>query len=359
MFLCYFLAAFAFASVGDAFQSEVKAQPVSLEIKQGTVVTETLVSTILRANKVGLDPNRKVKIYLPSDYFSSGKSYPVVYYCHTVFTNPDKVMEESNIAGLLDKAFEKGIVKQFIFVLADYSTKAAGSFYENSVVSGQWLDFTAKELVPFIDGKFRTLRSRNSRALVGNYMGGRGALKLAMEHPELFSVVYALHPVATGTGYQPWSASSGDWKKILNAKSADGLGGDFIVGLNQAFLPNLNRPPFYCDFFMELENGEPKLHVENTEKAQAGFLLDRGLSASAANLRSMRGIAFDWGRYDPVQDHIYSARAFAGKLEDLGIEHEAEEYRGNPFNKIWSENGRFYTRLIPFLSRHLVFESEK
>src|SRR5688572_3115758 len=71
MFLYYFLASFVFASVADAFQSEVKAQPVSLEIKQGTVVTETLVSTILRENKVGLDPNRKVKIYLPSDYFSS------------------------------------------------------------------------------------------------------------------------------------------------------------------------------------------------------------------------------------------------------------------------------------------------
>jgi hypothetical protein len=177
-----------------------------------------------------------------------------------------------------------------------------------------------------------------------------------MDHAELFSVVYAMHPVATGTGYQPWSAFPTDWRKILNAKSPEDLKGDFVLGLSRACLPNADRPPFYCDFFMELENGNLKLNPEKTAKTQAAFLLDRMLPESAAHLRAMRGIAFDWARYDSNQDHVLSVRAFSIKLDDLGIEHEAEEYRGDPFNRIWKEDGRFYTRLLPFFERHLVFE---
>jgi hypothetical protein len=326
---------------------------------QGVVVTDTLRSTILRQNLVGVDANRPVHIYLPPGYANSGKSYPVVYFFHTVYTNPQRVLAEGDLPRLLDEAFEKNVVKPFIFVMADYSTATTGSFYENSAVSGRWLDFTVQELVPFIDHRFRTLANRDSRALTGNYLGGRGALKLAMEHAELFGVVYAMHPVATGTGYLPWSSFPADWKKTLSAKSPAELKGDFALGLCQAFLPNVNRPPFYCDFFMELDQGEPRLQVANTARAQADFLLDRSLAASAPKLRTLRGLAFDWARFDPNQDHVYSARAFAGKLEDLGVEYEAEEYSGTPFNKLWGENGRWFTRALPFLSRHLVFDAEK
>jgi len=82
------------------------------------------------------------------------------------------------------------------------------------------------------------------------------------------------------------------------------------------------------------------------------------LPESAANLRTMRGIAFDWARYDSNQDHVLAARAFSIKLDDLGVEHEAEEYRGDPFHTVWKENGRFYTRALPFFERHLVFEEK-
>jgi len=339
-------------------QSKTKAKPAVPETHHGTLVTETLVSTILRENKIGVDPNRSIHVYLPPGYARSGKSYPVVYFCHSTYDNPSHMLEESNIASLLDQAIERNVIKPIIFVVADYSTALTGSFYENSIVSGRWLDFTAGELVPFVDRKFRTLQSAGSRALAGHFMGGRGALKLAMDHAELFGVVYAMHPVATGTGYQSWSTFPTDWRKILDAKSPEELKGDFVLGMSRAFLPNADRPPFYCDFFMDLENGSPKLSPEKTAKTQAAFLLDRMLPESAANLRTMRGIAFDWARYDSNQDHVLAARAFSIKLDDLGVEHEAEEYRGDPFHTVWKENGRFYTRALPFFERHLVFEEK-
>jgi S-formylglutathione hydrolase FrmB len=47
----------------------------------------------------------------------------------------------------------------------------------------------------------------------GDFMGAYGALKFAILYPEQFSLVYALHPVATGTGWVPMS-SRPDWSKI-------------------------------------------------------------------------------------------------------------------------------------------------
>ncbi len=345
----------------DRIASAAPVRHAAKAAKRGTLVTEKLASTILRENRIGLDPERRVKVFLPPGYAQSGKSYPVLYYCHSIFWNPEKMFEDGNLTNLLERGFAEGVVGEFIFVAADYSTPTTGSVYENSPISGRWLDFTARELVPFIDSRFRTLRHRDSRALAGDFMGGRGALKLAMEHAGLFSVVYALHPVATGSGSLPATSVPVDWKKIHAAKTYPDLGSDghtqLFVTISQAYLPNPNRPPFYCDFLMEPdEKGVPKLHPENTRKTQAGFHLDESLDAAAANLRTLRGLAFDWGRFDPGTAHVLSNQAFSRRLEDLGIEHEAEEYRGDPWNRTWTPDGRFYTRLLPFMARHLAFE---
>jgi len=175
-------------------------------VAQGVLLTKTLHSTILRDNRVGLNTDRSVKIYLPPGYQTSGKRYPVVYYL-TSFNG--QLFTNDRVVTLMERGFAAGVVKDFILVAADYSTAVIGSIYENSPVSGRWLDFIVNELVPFVDSQFRTIPNRNSRAVVGDFFGGRGALKLAMVHAETFSVVYALHPVATGQGNLPWVSLDG------------------------------------------------------------------------------------------------------------------------------------------------------
>ena len=144
-----------------------------------------------------------------------------------------------------------------------------------------------KELVPFIDAHFHTLRQRESRGVAGDFVGGRGALITAMMYPDIFSVVYALHPVATGTGWIPMTAKT-NWQKIHEAKSLAELDAEPFarpfVSICQAFLPNLSRPPFYCDFMVERENGQLKVNLENTKKLKHGFLLDQMLDEYATNL---------------------------------------------------------------------------
>jgi hypothetical protein len=329
---------------------------VSDKPASGKVVTEKLVSKVLRNTRTGIDTNRMVKIYLPPNYETSGKSYPVVYYLHSLNSSAERIFENGDVQKLLDRAFANRVVNEFILVAANYGAAQLVSWYENSPVTGRWLDFTVDELVPFIDTRFRTIKNRNSRGLVGDFVGGRGALALSMLYPDIFSVTYAMHPVATGTGPVPM-ISKVDWKKIHEAKSFDDLDGGFarpFVSIMQAFLPNPDRPPFYCDFMVEMENGEIKLNTANTTKLKDAFLLDQKLHEYAANLKRMH-IGFDWARYDPNYDHVHANQQFTLKLDELGIEHEAEEYRGDPWSNNFTDYGRFYTRVLPFLSRYLVF----
>ena len=61
------------------------------------------------------------------------------------------------------------------------------------------------------------------------------------------------------------------------------------------------------------------------------YMVDR----YASNLRKLKALKLDWGRNDsqrfPVQCGMFSQR-----LENLGIEHFAEEYIGNHGTKIWT-----------------------
>lgn len=327
---------------------------------KGNIIDDTIKSKILVASKIGLNTSRNVKIYLPPGYSSSKKNYPVVYYLHSLFVNPNHVISDHKTPEVIDKNISENRSKEFIFVVADFTSPTIGSLFENSSTSGYWLDFIIKELVPFIDQKYRTISDKNSRAVIGHFMGGRGALKVAMAYPQIFGIVYALHPVATGSGYLPRVSLGVDWDKVLLAKSYKDVGNDIrtkiFTSVCQAFLPNPDRPPLYCDFLFEKDENEVlKLHPKNVRKEQKGFHLDERLDEYADNLRSLKAIAFDWARFDQVQEHVISNRRFSKKLMDLGVDHEGIEFVGDPWNKYWGNDGRIATMVIPFLNKHLRF----
>jgi hypothetical protein len=315
---------------------------------------------VLRENRIGVDTHRVAKIFLPPGYAKSSRRYPVVYFLHNAWWSARQVAEDGRMQRLLQRGFAGNIVGEFILVAADYTGPTTGSLYENSPVSGRWLDYTVDEVVPLIDRKYRTLARRESRAVVGDFFGGRGALKLAMVKADVFGSAYALHPVATGIGDIPWATLDIDWPRIHGAKSYGELAGggrtQIFWAIHQAFLPVTSQPPCFCDFYTLLEDGKPRYDPQRAAALQKAFLLDETLAESAANLRSLRGLALDWGRFDTTQAHVISNRQFSRKLEDLGIEHEAEEYRGDPWNRIFTDDGRFATRVLPFLAKHLAMQ---
>jgi S-formylglutathione hydrolase FrmB len=323
------------------------------------VETKFIESAVLADNKVGLSLRRSVKIYLPPGYAGGKTRYPVIYLLHNINWSNDRIFaSDSAVQPTFDRAISRGVIKPFIVVAADYTSPAAGPFYANSSTAGRWEDFTLQEVVPFVDAHYRTIASPDSRGITGDFMGGFGAMHYAFRHPEVFGAVYAMHPVGTGSGLVPMYTRP-DWNKVYGARNFADLAGDpysaIFVAMAQTFLPNANKSPFYCDMIVDLVDGQPKLNVANLQLLKSRFMLEKTAADNLVNVGKLRGIKLDWGRYDPNQDHVYANQSFTRKLDELGIDHEADEYRGLPWDKYWIVDGRVHTEVLPFFARKLAF----
>ena len=307
---------------------------------------------------IGTNPVRKLAVYLPAGYEGSAKRYPVVYY----LPSPGEFKAEfyeRDVRAVLDRAIKAGTIGDVVLVAVDMATPFGCSWYVNSPVTGNWEDFMIREVEPYVDANFRTLPSRDSRGIAGDFMGGYGAIRFGMTHPEVFGSVYALHPVGTGSGiYTMYSRP--DWEKFASVKSGDELKdvpyGSIFLSIFQASVPNVTKAPLYID--MQARKVGDTLQIDSavTERLRDNFLLETMIGKYADNLKSLRGLRFDWARNDGNHDHVYSNQAFTHKLNEFGIVHEAEEYNGVWGSGNWGVDGRVATEVLPFFARTLVFE---
>jgi hypothetical protein len=217
-----------------------------------------------------------------------------------------------------------------------------------------------KEIVPYIDAQFRTIPNRNSRGIAGEFMGGYGAIRYGMVHPDIFGSVYAIHPVGTGSGVQT-IVSRPLWDVLGSATSLDDArkGGltQIFTAIFQAHLPDPDRPPLFVDLPAHKEGERLVVDSGLMARLRNNFFIESLVPQYADNLKSLRGFKFDWPRSDMNEDHVYSNQALTHKLNEFGIPHEAEEYNGTWTSETWGEDGRFNNDVIPFFSRHLAAAS--
>jgi enterochelin esterase-like enzyme len=95
-------------------------------------------------NTGGENANRKISVYLPPNYESTQKRFPVVYYLHGFMGN-DSIT--TGMKAIFDKSIAQAKIRPFILVIASQYTLFEGSFYSNSALTGNWSEFEAKELV--------------------------------------------------------------------------------------------------------------------------------------------------------------------------------------------------------------------
>lgn len=323
--------------------------------------TVTIESASLKANLIGAAAARSVTVYLPDGYDSPGRRFPVIYYLPNFFEDDRAVFANHDAQALLDAAIRDGVIPPVILVSVDATLPTGGSWFVNSPVTGNWSDFVTRELVPFIDRRWRTLPDAASRGVAGDRMGGYGAIRFGMTHPDIFGSVYALHPIGTGVGVQTM-ASRPDWGLLGRARSVDDLKSDgfslIFTSIFQAHLPNPARPPLFFDSIARPGARGLEIDQAATERLHASFLLARLVPAYADDLRKLRGLKFDWARGDTVQDHLVSNEALTHVLDEFGVPYEAEEYRGGFGERHWSADGRVRTDLLPFFARHLAFASQ-
>ncbi len=241
---------------------------------EGTLVERQIQSDSLKQNKVGTDIKRRLAIYLPSGYETSHQRYTVIYVLQNGSYRGD--FDQHHASAFFDQAIAKNIIPPCIVVAADFSTPLGPSWYVNSPVTGNWDDFAVKELVPYVDANFRTLAGRSSRAIIGSYLGGYGALRLGILHPDVFGVVYAMHPVGTGSGVQVMTARP-DWGLLMGATSIDQVKNagfsTLFLSMFQAFLPNETNAPLYADLPMKNSAGSYSVDAKRMDMLRSRFFI--------------------------------------------------------------------------------------
>jgi len=326
----------------------------------GKVVYERLYSSILE-NPGGEEPTRRVSIYLPPGYDKSADNYAVIYYLHGITQQDSTLIAKNGIDKLLDKAISTGKIKPVIFVMSDQYTLYRGSFYTNSSLTGKWSDFTAKDLVNYVDQNYRTIPFRESRGIAGHSMGGHGAIKLGMFFPDVFSSVYALSPyildLESDYGIEGEAFKQAQKIEIRDTLIAGykNLNANAIVAAGRAFSPNPNNPPFYADLPFTYEGDSLIVNYKVLDSWKKN-LPNEMINDYAENLKKLKAIKLDWGRDDFFTHIPPTSRKFSQKLKELGINHYAEEYNGSHMDKVYTEDGRFLNDMLPFFNTYLKFE---
>ena len=143
-----------------------------------------------------LNMERKYAIYLPPDYETSQRSYPVLYLLHGSGDDQTGWVQFGEVQNITDKAIKEGTSTALIIVMPDANTGQRGYFND---IKGTWRyeDFFFQELMPFIEKTYRTKNEKRYRAISGLSMGGGGAFMYALHRPDLFA---ASCPLSASTG---------------------------------------------------------------------------------------------------------------------------------------------------------------
>lgn len=138
-----------------------------------------------------LKMERKFALYLPPDYESSQRSYPVLYLLHGGGDDHTAWIQLGEMQQITDKAIREGKATPMIIVMPDANTGRRGYFND---INGDWNyeDFFFKELIPYIEKTYRVRPLKRYRAIAGLSMGGGGSFMYGLHHPELFSSVCPL-----------------------------------------------------------------------------------------------------------------------------------------------------------------------
>src|SRR5690606_12287834 len=144
----------------------------------------------------GLNTKKRVWIYLPEEYETSGRRYPVIY-----MHDGQHLFDEATATGrkgpvewgvdeCIDASANKAIVvaiassdsadgrKKEYLVNSDYTQKVEGELYLRDII------FSLK---PFVDGKYKTLPDAANTAMVGSSLGGLITLYAGLFYPDVFA----------------------------------------------------------------------------------------------------------------------------------------------------------------------------
>ena len=332
-----------------AAQVQTEVPPVVPGARPVTVERVKIHGAALEGNLEGNAVDRDTIVFLPPSYAKDmSRRYPVVYALHGYSIGAEQWTGEIHVPQTIEGAFAQG-AGEMIVVLPDSKTAHNGSMYSSSVTTGDFERFIAHDVVAYVDAHYRTMPDRASRGLVGHSMGGYGATRIGMKHPDVFGSLYIMSPCCLAPrGSGP--ASSDLEKAVAGMKTpSDGANLPFFtraqLATAAAWSPNPKNPPLYLD--LPTKDGAPQPDVLAKWAANAPLAF---VDQYVGNLRQYRAIAMDVGDQDGL-------RVDAGKLHEAldtyGIANSFEVYPGTHTSKVAD---RFQNHVLKFFGRSLCFE---
>ncbi|MBO4985494.1 MAG: esterase [Bacteroides sp.] len=151
-------------------------------------------------NSPTLGLNRRLTVYTPAGYETSGKRYPVFYLLHGMGGDENAWSELGRAAQIMDNLIAQGKAKPMILVMTNGNAAQEAAPGESSlgyVAPTMNLPKTMEgsfethfpEVVKFIDKTYRTKANKQNRAIAGLSMGGFHALHISKQYPDMFNYV--------------------------------------------------------------------------------------------------------------------------------------------------------------------------
>jgi S-formylglutathione hydrolase FrmB len=351
------MAPLAFVSAQFTFaQAQTDLPPVVAGAKPVTAERIKIHGSSLEGNLEGEAVDRDVIVFLPPSYLKDKhRRYPVVYALHGFFIGAEQWTHEIHVPQTIEGAFAKG-AQEMIVVLPDSKTIYGGSMYSSSETTGDFENFIAHDVVSYIDAHYRTIADRRSRGLVGHSMGGYGASRIGMKHPDVFGALYIMSPCCMSpmTGGGPGPADQmkdraiANEKKVASAKSPADLAAaspGFAAAPfadAAAWAPDPKNPPLYFDLTTKDGVPQPEIVAKMSANAPLAFI-----DQYIGNLRRYRAISIDVGdqdglRFDTIELHNI--------LDSYGIPNTFEIFSGTHISAVAY---RFQDHVLPFFSKNL------
>lgn len=329
--------------------AQVKTAPLAAVPGAPAVTVERIKvrSAAVEGNLEGESADRDVLVVLPPSYAANpARRYRVLYALHGYSIGAEQWTKEIQVPQAIEGAFAKG-AGEMIVVFPDSKTVHNGSMYSSSVTTGDFEQFIARDLVAYIDTKYRTIADRRSRGLAGHSMGGYGTTRIGFKHSDVFGALYMMSPCCLS----PRNAATIDpaaMAALDKVKTpADSAGLPFMLRATlasaAAWSPNPKRGPLYLD--LPVQDGKVQPEVLARWAANAPLAM---LDQYVGNLRRYAAIAIDVGDRDGLKDDAAKLHA---ALDSYGIANSFEIYAGDHVSHVPE---RFQDHVMPFFSKHLT-----